>query len=214
MIRKVSPDSGARGAVGEKQRPLRAVMPVALPEVLAWRKKTGADRWDEMWDGVLHMAPAPNRYHQDLEGGLEAFLRQHWAPRTRGKVYHQINVARPGRWPNDFRIPDVVLLSPERFHIDRNEYFEGGPDVAVEIHSPGDEAYDRLDFYFSVGVHEVWIIRRETLQVEIYLPRKRAPKAVEPDADGWISSRATGVRFRTKAKKPYVRLGDHETTLP
>src|SRR5262245_27118484 len=139
MIRPRTVDRDTRARNGEQ--PLRAVMPVALPEVLALRKQTGADQYDEKWDGVLHMAASPRRDHQDYEGGIEAFLRRYWGPRTGGKVYHQINVAAPGRWPNNYRIPDIVLLLPERFHIDRNEYFEGGPDVAVEIHSPGDEAY-------------------------------------------------------------------------
>ena len=40
---------------------MRAVMPTLLPDVMALRKRTGADRWDEIWDGVLHMAPMPNR---------------------------------------------------------------------------------------------------------------------------------------------------------
>jgi hypothetical protein len=58
------------------------------PEILAWRKHTGADQWDEMWDGVLHMVPCPNCDHQDLEGALETWLRTWWAARTGGKVYH------------------------------------------------------------------------------------------------------------------------------
>ena len=50
---------------------MRAVMPEVPPDILAWRKRTGADMWDEMWEGVLHMAPMPNREHQDLEGAME-----------------------------------------------------------------------------------------------------------------------------------------------
>src|SRR5262245_38291646 len=118
---------------------MRVVMPVALPEVVAMRQRTGADRWDEMWEGVLHMPPMPNRQHQDFEFDLEAYLRRHWARALGAKVYHGINLASPGGWPDDFRVPDLVLLTPERFAIDHNEYFEGAPDAVVEIHSPGDE---------------------------------------------------------------------------
>lgn len=57
---------------------MRAVMPEVSPAILAWRKRTGADRWDEMWEGVLHMAPLPNREHQDLEGAMETYLRLHY----------------------------------------------------------------------------------------------------------------------------------------
>ena len=48
---------------------MKAVMPSVPPEILEWRKRTGADRWDEMWEGVLHMGPTPNYDHQDLEWG-------------------------------------------------------------------------------------------------------------------------------------------------
>src|SRR5262249_6379634 len=123
----------------------------------------------------------------------------------------------PGGWPNNFRIPDLVLLLPDRFHINRREYFEGGPDVAVEIHSPGDEAYEKLGFYFSVGVREVWIIQRDTLEVEIFLPRNSGRTPIQLGADGCLTSRVTGVQFRTRGKKLHVRIaGDDDTltTLP
>ena len=32
---------------------------VAIPEALRLRERTGADRLDEMWEGVLHTAPSP-----------------------------------------------------------------------------------------------------------------------------------------------------------
>ena len=72
---------------------MKVVMAQAPEVLLAKRKNTGADQWDEMWKGVLHMPPAPNRTHQDLEGGLEMWLRHFWVPVSHGKVYHQINVA-------------------------------------------------------------------------------------------------------------------------
>jgi Uma2 family endonuclease len=67
---------------------------------------------------------------------METYLRLRWARPRQAKVYHNINVASSGGWPRDYRIPDPVLVSPERFDIDRNEYFEGALDVVVEIRSP------------------------------------------------------------------------------
>jgi hypothetical protein len=104
---------------------MKAVMPVVPPDLLEWRKRTGAHRWDEMWKGVWHLMPSPNRAHQDLEGSLEAYLRLRWARPRGAKVYHQINLASPGGWPDDYRIPDLLLLTPEHFALDHNEYFEG-----------------------------------------------------------------------------------------
>jgi Uma2 family endonuclease len=185
---------------------MKAVMPSLLPDVQAIRKQTGADQWDEMWEGVLHMPPAPNRDHQDLEGSLESYLRFYWAPTCQGKVYHQINVASIGDWPNNYRIPDLVLLLPQRFAIDRNEYFEGGPDVVVEIHSPGDEAYEKLPFYRDLGVSEVWIIHRDSREPEIHILKRGRYKKQSPTAQGWVRSPATGVELAGQKGKLALRL--------
>jgi Uma2 family endonuclease len=182
---------------------MKAVMPTLLPDIASHRRQTGSDRWDEMWDGVLHMPPMPNRFHQDLEGALESYLRHVWAPMTRWKVYHQINLAAPGGWPDDYRIPDLVLLSPKRFAIDRNEYFEGGPDVVVEICSPGDETYEKSDFYADLGVREVWVIHRDTRVPEIHLLRGKRYRKQKPATGGWHRSPATGIEL---AAAPSVKL--------
>ena len=175
---------------------MRAVMPQVPEHVLEWRKRIGADRWDEMWEGELHMPPAANREHQDLEWALQTWLRIHWAKPLGNKAYGPINVASPGAWPNDYRIPDLVLLRPDRFHIDRNEYFDGGPTVVVEIRSPGDESIEKLPFYARIGVEEAWIIDRDTREPEIYLLRGEEPEPVPADAEGWLHSPATGVQLR------------------
>jgi Uma2 family endonuclease len=176
---------------------MRAVMPEVPPDILAWRKRTGADMWDEMWEGVLHMAPAPNREHQDLAGAMEAYLRLRWARPRGNRVYHDINLAAPGGWPNNYRIPDLLLLTPERFGIDHNEYFEGAPDVVVEIRSPGDESYEKLEFYAQLGVPEVWIIERDSKAPEIYVLRAGRYMQRAASAAGWVLSDVTGIELRT-----------------
>ena len=193
---------------------MRAVMPTLLPDVQALRKRTGADQWDEMWEGVLHMPPAPNRGHQDLEWGLETWLRSHWARPRKAKVYHQINLAAPGGWPEkNYRIPDLVLLTPERFHIDRNEYFEGAPDGVVEIHSSGDEAYEKLEFYQELGVPEVWIIDRDSKEPEVHVLKRRRYKKQPAGRDGWVRSPGTGVELKAgRPGKLAVRLAGDEAT--
>jgi Uma2 family endonuclease len=175
---------------------MKAVMANVPEHILEWRRRTGADQWDEMWEGVLHMAPSPNRDHQDIEGSLESWLRQHWAEPNGCRVYHQINVSEPGTWPNNYRIPDLVLLTPSRFGIDCNEYFDGGPDAVVEIHSPHDEAYDKLDFYAKLDVREVWIINRDTKQSEILELVGDEYQARQSAADGWCRSIVAGVEMR------------------
>jgi len=178
---------------------MRAVMPEVSEDVLEWRKRTGADRWDEMWEGELHMPPAPDSDHSDMEWVLETWLRVRWASGIGAKVHHQMNVASQGGWPNDYRIPDLVLLKPERLHVHKKLYCDGGPNVVVEIHSPGDESYEKLPFYGRIGVEEAWIIDRDTKVPEIYLFRGEDHEPATPDAEGWLTSPATGVRLRGEA---------------
>jgi Uma2 family endonuclease len=203
---------------------MKAVIAQVPEHVLQKRRRTGADQWDEMWEGVLHMPPAPNREHQDIEGALEAWLRAHWAEPHGNRVYHQINLAPPqkleesgagdaGDWRDNYRIPDLVLLTPDRFGIDRNEYFEGAPTVVVEIHSPGDEAYEKLPFYADLGVPEVWIIDRDTKEPEVHVLGQGEYAKQEPGDDGWIRSQATGIALRsTGGGKIALRFADDAST--
>ncbi|HXE71785.1 MAG TPA: Uma2 family endonuclease [Candidatus Nitrosotenuis sp.] len=189
---------------------MKAVMSPVPPDLLAWRKKRGLDRWDEMWEGVLHMVAAPTSEHQDLEGAMETWLRIHWARPFGGRVYHQVNVAAPGGWPDSYRIPDLVLLTPERFHIDKSLYFEGAPEVVVEIRSPEDETYDKLPFYASLEVPEVWVVDRDTREPELYT-LEGGYRRLNPDAEGWLVSR-TGVGLRGEGGRLVMRLGEDEAT--
>jgi Uma2 family endonuclease len=186
---------------------MKAVMPVALPEVMALRKSTGADIWDEMWEGILHMPPPPNLEHQSFEGSLETYLRLRWAPQHGAKVYHTVAVSPPGGWPNSYRAPDLVLLLPDRFTRIRGEYIEGAPNVVVEIHSPGDEAYEKLPFYAQLGAPEVWIIHRDKKTPESHVLKRGRYKKLAVRADGWTRSPGTGVELRVgKPGKLAVRL--------
>jgi Uma2 family endonuclease len=192
---------------------MMVVIPVARPEDLERRKKLGHDIWDEMWDGVLHMPPMPNFDHQDLEGSMEGYLRRRWARPNKAKVAHQINLAPPGGWPTNFRIPDLILLTPPRFRIMRGDYFEGAPDVVVEIRSPDDESYDKLPFYAALGVPEVWFVDRDTKEPEIYLLRRGKYRKQRAGAGGWVRSAGTGVEMRaTKTGKLAMRMNGKEGT--
>jgi Uma2 family endonuclease len=193
---------------------MKAMMVVAPEWFLEERRRKGVDQWDEMWEGVLHMPPMPNRAHQDLEGCMETWLRHFWVPISGGKCYHQINVASYGGWPDDYRIPDVVLLTPDRFHIDRNEYFEGGPTVVVEIRSRGDESYEKFGFYASLDVLEIWVIDRDTRRPEIHRLQGSSYIEIPPDSAGHLPSTVTNVRLWISPEGELaMQLGSDPATL-
>ena len=177
---------------------MKSVMSAVPLQVLQWRKQTGAEMWDEMWEGVLHIPPSPNREHQNFLADMEAWLRAIWARPRGGRVYHDVNVAPIGGWPHDYRIPDLVLLTGDRFHIDRNEYFEGAPTVVVEICSPGDESYEKLPFYARLGVPEAWLVDRDTRAATLLVLRSGQYEEAAPGRDGWLTSPATGIQLRAE----------------
>jgi hypothetical protein len=52
---------------------MRAVISRISDEELATRKAWGLDRRDELWEGVLHMTPAPKVEHQRVLDELIQF---------------------------------------------------------------------------------------------------------------------------------------------
>jgi Uma2 family endonuclease len=185
------------------------VVPSPPPELLEERRRKGIDHHDEMWEGALHMPPMPNRDHAELGGDLYTFLKKRLRPRGI-KVHLGRNVASPGGWPQDFRVPDLVITGPDRLGRDRNEYLEGGPDVAVEIASPGDETRKKIPFYARIEVTEVWIIDRDTKEIEVLLLRDGAYEPRPPDAAGWVASPFAGIEARPEGGKLLVRMRGDE----
>ena len=160
------------------------------------------------------MPPMANWNHQDLEWGMETFLRLRWAKPNHAKVRHQVNVAPPGGWPDrNYRIPDLILVTAGNFDLNRGEYFEGAPDVAIEIYSPGDESYDKLDFYAELGVPAVWIIHRDTKEPEIFVLKRGRYRKIQPQANGWLRSLATGIELKKgKPGKLAMQLAGDDST--
>lgn len=183
---------------------MKIVMPVALPEVLRLRKQTGADRFDEMWDGVLHMPPAPNADHQDAASGICTFFREVWARRTDGVALVQANVSAPDRWDQDYRIPDVAVMTRERRPHRGDVYVQ--PAVVFEVRSPDDETFDKLPFYAAVGVRAVVIVERDTKAVQVLTLVDESFVIEPPGPDGWLPIHAVGVEVRTDTAGSVARL--------
>jgi Uma2 family endonuclease len=191
-------------------------MSVVPEHILEWRKRTGIAQRDEVWDGVLHMSPEPNYEHQDFEGDLEFWLRNNWGRPLRAKVLHRINLARPGAgksWVDDYRIPDLVLLPRERLSINCDTHFEGGPEVVVEIRSPGDESDEKLPFYAELGILEVWIIDRDTKEVDLHVLTGDSYVRHSAAENGWFRSPFTGVEMRVgRPGKLAIRMSGDDAT--
>src|SRR5204863_4596560 len=186
---------------------MRAVLVHVTDQELADRRAKGLDRWDEMWDGVLHMTPVPNVEHQQILDGLIEFLRPHLRTTRRGRIISGINVFGSA---SNYRIPDLTFVAAGREHILHEDGVRGeGPDAVIEIRSPDDETYDKLPFYASLGVREVLVIDRDTKRPELYRLAGSQYVALQEDDEGFVRSEAMGVRFRRIAgEKPRLAVED------
>ena len=172
------------------------------------------DRWDEMWEGVLHVPPCATADHQDFGGQLYSWLHVNWAKPNGCRAYPAVNISdREDDWTTNYRIPDLSLLTADRFHINRNDFFFGAPLVVVEVRSPRDESYEKLPFYASLGVPEVWIIDRDSKHPEIYTLNHGQYVTAVADDDDWTLSEATGIRMKaTDVKKLAIELAGDAST--
>jgi Uma2 family endonuclease len=136
--------------------------PPVVEDWLAQRRALGQDRFDEVWEGEYHVAPAPHRRHARLDDLLGRVL----GPLADDAGLMGATACNIGS-PSDYRVPDRA-------------YFRGGSDeiwnptaaLVVEILSPGDESRRKLDFYVRAGVEEVLIVDPDERTVE-WLARGR-----------------------------------------
>lgn len=138
-------------------------------QLLAARAENGGDRYDEVWEGVYVMMAFPNNEHQEIVMGLSSLLYEVVQKNGLGKVLPGVNVSdRDKDWKDNYRCPDVAVFLNHTSAIDRGTHWQGGPDVAVEIVSRGDETRKKLGFYANVGTRELLIVDRFPWSLELY----------------------------------------------
>lgn len=135
--------------------------PLIEEGILADRKARGIDQFDEVWDGVYVMAAMANDEHQYLVKELTAIICSCVDWQKLGQTRPGVNISdRRDNWQSNFRIPDVAVFLNDTTAENRDTFWYGGPDFAVEIVSSGDRSREKLDFYASVGTRELLLIDR------------------------------------------------------
>lgn len=125
---------------------------------------TRDSRWDEVWEGVLVVPPSPNTEHFRIVSRLNSAFSSviDWDAGDQ---------AAPGGNVSDtknYRIPDVLVCLAGNSAVDHVTHWVGGPDLVVEIISPGEDALAKLDFYAEVGSRELLVIDRDPWRLELF----------------------------------------------
>ena len=132
---------------------VRDPIPIELQQLIDRRRRLGLDRFDEVWEGVLHMNPVPAGRHGNIVMQLGHLLSER-AKRGRLTLVGEFNI---GDDLHDFRAPDGGLLRDFT-----SQVFYPTAALVIEVVSPGDDSWNKLGFYANRGVDEVVIVDPDT----------------------------------------------------
>jgi len=124
-----------------------------LDELKERRRISGLDRLDEVWEGVLHMVPAPTGEHADIKQQLATALD---GPARAAGLFPAMGEFNLGDSIDDFRVPDGGVHRTRLRGV-----WHPTAALVVEIVSPADESWDKLPFYAAHEVDEVLIVDPE-----------------------------------------------------
>jgi Uma2 family endonuclease len=155
----------------------------------------------QLIEGELYMAPAPNRYHQDISRNLEYIFLEYLEEHPIGKLYDapfdvyldETNVFQP----------DILFVSEARRGILTEAGAEGAPDFVVEILSPKTA---RLDLenkrvqYARHGVDELWIIdpKEKTVAIHRFSEETDGPVSIVSEGGSITTRHFPGLEVDTR----------------
>ena len=141
---------------------MRTVIVGHNPELEAWiarRRACGQDRFDEVWDGEYHMAPAPHHWH----GYLDDQLGQVLGPLAAAAGLVSSTAFNLGELGN-FRVPDRGLHRELS-----DEVWVPTAAMVVEVVSPDDESGLKFDHYAAHQVDEVLIADPRSRELQLFV---------------------------------------------
>lgn len=124
---------------------------------------------DEVWEGRVVRPALPNNEQQALVARLSVPFTSvvNWDAGDRVQPGGNVSDREKG-WEQNYRLPDILVALAGGRAKDCDAHWCGGPDLVVEIESPGQDARDKLDFYAAVGTREVLVIDRDPWCLELY----------------------------------------------
>ena len=126
----------------------------------------------ELINGELITMPLPKLPHGRSATRIGVSLAQFVLENELGEVF--ANSGFQLTWTPDTVVgPDISFVSKERLQQtgDVQGYWQGPPDLAIEIYSPGyrpGKVRDRISRLLSVGAKQVWIVALKDSTVAVY----------------------------------------------
>lgn len=128
------------------------------------------DTWAEWIDGEVILMSPVNYHHADLLAFLLGLIRGFVEEKSLGVVLTEPFQVRFGRLRRR-RSPDIFFVSNRRRSLIKHTYFDGPPDLIIEIASPSSfsrDWRDKHEDYRKAGVREYWVFDPAGERVEAY----------------------------------------------
>lgn len=151
--------------------------------------KVAGDRRVELVYGELQDMTPVGYPHGRITVRLGRLLDSFAEEKKLGGVLNECGVVL-ARNPDVVRAPDICFISASRLApLTPTGFFEGAPDLAVEVLSPDDRASEvqkKIQEYLQAGCQLVWVVDPESKTVTAYLPSGdaqvyRGPESVPGD---------------------------------
>lgn len=131
----------------------------------------------ELVRGELIMMTPAGSEHGSIAINITVPLATHVKQQALGRVFSADTGFQIASEPDTVRSPDVAFVRADRLESPLTRgFFQGAPDLAVEVVSPSDRAsevlakvYDWLD----AGCRAVWVVEPETKTVTVYRSRSQ-----------------------------------------
>jgi len=140
----------------------------------------------ELVDGELIMMMSPaGPLHGYLVVKLSTVLNAYIEEKNLGMVFGEQTGFILTRRPDTVRAPDIAFVSEARLPPLGDGYFQGPPDLAVEILSPSNRPsamQRKIDQYFTAGTRLVWVIDFRKRTIVVHAPRRTPITLHESDA--------------------------------
>jgi Uma2 family endonuclease len=125
----------------------------------------------EMDAGTLITLPPAKSLHTLIAVTALEALQQYLKPFSAARALPEAGYVLV-QDPLTIRQPDVSVIGKERIAAtEADSYFQGAPDLAVEIVSPSDSAQDletKVRQYLQAGAQQVWVLYPKTKNIHVF----------------------------------------------
>lgn len=136
-------------------------------------KHAPQDKRSELVRGEMMVMDPAGFAHGELAGRIFAILYNYVSKNNLGKVYAAETGFVLSHDPDTVRAPDAAFVTTERAQAQKRHrgFFDGAPDLAVEVASPSessDDIQDKMLDYLEAGTRMVIYLHPRTKTITVY----------------------------------------------